>query len=608
VAPNNLLEPELITRKLHLKNSKIDEKNRTASCLIVSKDNAVERYDYTNSREFIECLDPNGAIYRDSKPLLFNHNLHELPIGKAYNFRVGEEGLKADIKLDEDKRADEIFKKILSGSISNVSIGYKIIEYTLEERDGKLYKNAHKFEIYELSVVTVGADLNAKIGRSLEENTIARFDKNIVNEDKGEKKVEIELEVEKARSEEIRRVQEIREVGERFNAVELAQEHMKKGTSIQEFRSLVMDAIPTPIPIKSTSSNANLGLSKKEVRSYNFGKVVIAQLTNNFSDIGFELDCSRAVAEKLGKPPQGIYIPNDYISLQKRSDQDDNLLHTTTNTKDIVANTQRPDLFIEMLKAKSILPALGAEQITGLIGSQSIPRMTKATEAIWVEEGQAVDRSQLNFDFVPLSPRTIAGSTAYTRNMLMNSNPSIEALILSDLAQQLASGLEKATFTGDGVKKPLGILKSDYMKSLKDELDYKSVVMLEGLIEDENALEGSLHYVCSPKIKSILKTTPKQEGQPIYLLGEDGKMNGYQTRSTTHFPNTHLLFGNFSNLLFGFWGALDLMVDPYSSSRSGIIELHGYLTANVVTRNSGSFSVLEIPKSILDKIQPPVQP
>ena len=51
-----------------------------------------------------------------------------------------------------------------------------------------------------------------------------------------------------------------------------------------------------------------------------------------------------------------------------------------------------------------------------------------------------------------------------------------------------------------------------------------------------------------------------------------------------------LVFGNFSDLLIGTWGALELVVDPYALKKQGLIEVTSYQLADVAVRHAESFT------------------
>jgi HK97 family phage major capsid protein len=54
-----------------------------------------------------------------------------------------------------------------------------------------------------------------------------------------------------------------------------------------------------------------------------------------------------------------------------------------------------------------------------------------------------------------------------------------------------------------------------------------------------------------------------------------------------------MLFGNFSDLIIGQWGVLDVLVDPYTLGTSGGIRIRVMQDVDVAIRHAESFAVLK---------------
>jgi HK97 family phage major capsid protein len=80
-------------------------------------------------------------------------------------------------------------------------------------------------------------------------------------------------------------------------------------------------------------------------------------------------------------------------------------------------------------------------------------------------------------------------------------------------------------------------------------------------------------------------------------------MNGYRAAVTNQVSNTltkgtstgncsAIIFGNFSDLIIGMWGGLDLTVDPYTFSTSGTIRIVAMQDVDIAVRNAASFAAM----------------
>ena len=107
-------------------------------------------------------------------PLLFNHN-RDVVIGKISNVTFENKRAIAEVVFDNDEETDKIFKKVLSGSLRGVSVGYMRL-HTVRVNAGSEYRGI-KYDVttdvtdlwqpYEVSIVSCPADPDCGVGREL---------------------------------------------------------------------------------------------------------------------------------------------------------------------------------------------------------------------------------------------------------------------------------------------------------------------------------------------------------------------------------------------------------------------------------------------------------
>ena len=78
---------------------------------------------------------------------------------------------------------------------------------------------------------------------------------------------------------------------------------------------------------------------------------------------------------------------------------------------------------------------------------------------------------------------------------------------------------------------------------------------------------------------------------------DNGTLAGYkavasnQVKATLGGGSEHgLIFGNWSEVLIGTWGALELVVDPYALKKQGMIEVTSFQLADIALRHGQSFT------------------
>lgn len=117
----------------------------------------------------------NTARFDNSvMPVLFNHNRNEV-IGKPTKLWVENGKAYAEIQFDEDEASQRIMSKVESGSLRGVSVGYRVAEWRIIKRGETSADGiqgpawiAERWEVFEISIVSIPADTSVGVGRSLE--------------------------------------------------------------------------------------------------------------------------------------------------------------------------------------------------------------------------------------------------------------------------------------------------------------------------------------------------------------------------------------------------------------------------------------------------------
>ena len=109
---------------------------------------------------------------RTSGCLLFNHDRDKV-IGKIVSVEIKNKRGIATVQFDTDDKSEIIFQKVKNETLRCTSVGYRIKEYK-REVSGKgdnivVTFRAVKWEPFEISIVSVPADITVGVGRSMEE-------------------------------------------------------------------------------------------------------------------------------------------------------------------------------------------------------------------------------------------------------------------------------------------------------------------------------------------------------------------------------------------------------------------------------------------------------
>jgi len=572
---SNLMEAEIV-----------DEQARTAM-IIVSTENPV-------GRSFGDEILDHGAGSIDlgffasgRAPLLLDHDPTK-QIGVVESVSLGEDRkLRSKVRFGRSALAQEVFQDVLDGIRSNVSVGYRVNKMERDLKD----KNAYRVKSWspmEVSVVSIGADSQAVVGRSTAASEIEPKVEPSFKKDNFMSEVNIDAVRAEATKLAAENAAEIVKLGQRHNKADLAGEAIRAGKSIDQFRGELLEVIGNQ-PL----DNKEIGLSKKERQDFSVVRAIraLANPSDRAAQEGarFEFEASAAAARAYGTTAQGLMIPADVLGNWKRD------LNTSDDNEIVATNLMAGD-FIDVLRNSSSVMQAGARMMPGLVGNVAIPKKTAASSAGWIStEGGAASESEPTFGTVSLTPKTVGAFSDMTRQLILQSTPSIEALVRDDLTQALALAIDAGALKGAGSSgAPTGVYSTSGINT--DSFagatpTWAEIVGLETLVAEDNALMGNLSYIAPASLYGTLKTTAKASNQAIFAVDNDGTMNGYRTIVSNQATAGYLLFGNFSDLLIGMWGGLDLTVDPYTASTSGTIRVVALQSVDVAVRHAVSFAL-----------------
>lgn len=524
----------------------------------------------------------------DGAPLLFNHNPDKVigVVERAYIDGKKRRGY-ARVRFSRNPFAQEVLSDVKDGVLRNVSFGYSIDK--MEERGSGDFV-ATAWSPYEVSVVSVPADPGVGIGRSLEAEQAASAaptpDPIPAMENTTPDLAVVRAEAAEA---ERSRIAGISALCDKHNMADLGRQLIESGRSIDEARAAVLDNLDIKQEPVNMSA-AEIGLSEKESRSFSFLRAI--NYLSNPTDraareaAAFEIEASEAAAAKLGRQSRGITIPQDVL----RRDLN---VGAATAGGNLVATELDAGSFIDLLRNASALDQAGATVLTGLTGNVAIPRQSGAATAYWVAESGAPTESQQTVDQVSLTPKTVAAYTDYSRRLMIQSSIDVENMVRSDLARVLALKIDLAGLYGTGsngeplgLKLTTGIGTENFAAAAPT---FAEVVALESDVATANALLGSPVYLMNAAMRGSLKTTSKDTGSGMFIM-EGNEVNGYRGVLSNQVASGDLWFGNFADLIIGYFSGLDIMVDPYSNSTSGTVRVVAMQDVDIAVRHPESFS------------------
>lgn len=595
--PDKKITSEQLNRSFVIDQERsIDEEARTVD-VAFSSETGVERW---FGNEILDHAPESVRLgrLRDGGPVLMDHNRSD-QVGVVESVTIDSDRKgRAKLRFGKSARADEIFKDVLDNIRKNISLHYVIHKYerTKGENGAPDTIRVTDWEPTEISIVSVPADTNVGVGRSAETNNL-KIEDNLMpealkptatTEAPQEKRTLVApptINLDDVRAEERSRVGGITRAAQDapWDLAAVAQKAIDSGASIEEFRSAAFEfASDQPKPAAERASGEMFKREKNQ--DYSLVRAINAQLSGDWGDAGFEREMSQELARSGSVIGGGLMVPMSVLTGERSN---------TTDSAGLIGTDHMANQFIDALKANTQLGKLGARFLNGLNGNVSIPKKTASSTFGWLGETAAAAASNVTVGNVSLSGKHVGGVVPMTFELMRQSSPAIEQLVRQDMLEGLALAIDNAGFNGTGASnQPTGILNTAGVQTitLADTSGkiptWAEIVEMEGKLEEANALMGSLSYLFRPTIGSALKTAKKDAGSGEFVFA-GGETNGYPAANTTQMPALSSLFGNFSDVLVGTWGMVELI--PTRNSATGGLDIGCHQMADIALRNAASF-------------------
>jgi len=583
-----------LNRHFSFERANVDEDSRTLT-LSFSSEAPVERWFGT---EVLSHSPGSVDLTRlNSKAgLLANHDLND-QIGVVESATIENGRGIATVRFSKSERGEEFYQDVLDGIRSGVSVGYVIDE--MEEKSERVFE-ATRWSPHEISLVSTPADLSATVMRSdaVQGDNLTRVI-NLIKETPimEDQKIDIEVVKNEAREavlkEEQLRVRTINEMAKDAPYLrELADKALNDGFALDHFQREAFEATKKELNRKpdlaaDIASPLNVDLSRGEKQSYSLLRAISASASGDWSKAGLEKEISDTIAQRSGQSNGGFYMPSD-MAWGRRD-----LTVGTNNAGGFLVGTDHDGAnFIDALRAAMVTTRLGARIMSNLQGNVAIPKLATGTSTYWVAEDGAPTEGQPVFASVSLVGKSLASYVQISRNLLIQSDPSVETVIQDDITQAIAVAIDAAALAGTGSSnQPTGILSTTGIGSVSfasaGAPTFAEIVAIESAISADNAMGANMAFVTTPALAGTLKTTTKDSGSGRFV-SEDNSIMGYSVNPTSSMTANTILLGDFSQLMIAQFGAVEVITDRNAQTGQLTLGLHALVDVGV--RHAESFA------------------
>lgn len=453
----------------------VDEQRRTVE-LAFASETPYERW------WGVEVLEVSRKAVRmdrikDGAPLLADHNSRD-QIGVIESVTLGaDKVLRATVRFSRSARGEEMFRDVVDGIRTKVSVGYLVHDMILVEQkeDQSIYR-VTDWEPMEVSLVSIPADNSVGVGRSA---TLARVEETM-SESQHPAQAGIETQVqahlESQRAEETRahaavlaRIKEIKDLARNYQHVyakagELADTAVTDpGMTVDRFRATLLEAIrqarPAPTDVGSPTPDdyrqgAAFGQGGREIISYGTLRAfngAAKRLNGRMTDqeIAYRAGMwARAVIH--GNADAQRWCRDAGVQVQQVGDQSARTMTEGTFTSagwlvpvemeaGIIANREQYGVARRICR---IVPMSSA--------ATSIPRVTSDIEAYFVGEGSDGTASDSAGDQVNLSLKDLMAYSKIGKSTAQDTAIPLAEFVAEEQGRAFGIKEDKCWLLGDG--------------------------------------------------------------------------------------------------------------------------------------------------------------
>jgi HK97 family phage major capsid protein len=260
------------------------------------------------------------------------------------------------------------------------------------------------------------------------------------------------------------------------------------------------------------------------------------------------------------------------------------------------------DNYITALRQRNLLLSLGAGMMNDLTGNIDMPRENAVAALAWEGETDETAETSPTYTKVQFAPKRLAGFVDVSRQLLLQNSTGVQARVSNQILEAVATALDIAGFAGPGSGgAPTGIIYDadvpvHAIGTNGGALTRAAILAMEELL-GEGFAEGNPLFITTNPNRRKLKSTAVDAGSGLFLWDRmDNSVEGYGAFATTHLPKnltkgsgtalSAAILGAISaqNMSFGQWGGLEILVNPYTKAKSGMVEMviNAYLDFHVL--------------------------
>ena len=505
-----------------------------------------------------ELIDSSNIVF------LYNHDYNQV-IARAnkgkgtLNIDLRDDGVYFDLEVPNTTMGNDLLENIRLGNITQCSFGFNYANEEGAYKDEKIgdvwYRNVYKIgELYDLSAVTYPAYDDTYVNARMQERSkmedklketekIQEEDEKMSDDRACEKKSDERASEKNSDEKEINNEDNTKSEEEKSKEEKSDEKDSNTDDKMSDKEDKDSDSEKDPEDDSKTDSKDEKRNENK--KSYKMKKNIILS----------------EIRSALNSADHKVTLPAETRTVTQTVSGD--------GVHDEIVETEFKGL-LEPLYADSVISNLGITIYNGLpAGDFKVSAMGKGAAA-WADETGTAAESKNTFSHVTLQPKRISAQLSYSKQFLAQDTIGAEAAIRRDIYNALVAKIQSTMLSADasGANKPAGIFNGVTAKNISS---YAELCDVEATVDDSN-VKGERKYLMSNKAKAILRCMPKSSlTTELVLDGND--IDGTPVIANSDVPTTQYAYGDFSNIVMGTWGNVDLIIDPYTLAAENSVRI-----------------------------------
>ena len=526
-----------------------------------------------------ELIDSSNIVF------LYNHDYNQV-IARAnkgkgtLNIDLRDDGVYFDLEVPNTTMGNDLLENIRLGNITQCSFGFNYANEEGAYKDEKIgdvwYRNVYKIgELYDLSAVTYPAYDDTYVN--------ARMQERSKMEDKLKETEEIQEKVSEEKKEDDKMSDDRaceknsddraceKNSDERASEKNSDEKEINNEDNTKSEEEMSDEEKSEEEMSDEKDSNTDDKMSDKEDKDSDSEKDPEDDSKTDSKDE------KRNENKKSYKMKRNIILSEIRSALNSAEHKVTLPAETRTITQTVSGDGVHDEIveeefkgLLEPLYADSVIANLGITIYNGLpAGDFKVSAMGKGSAA-WADETGTAAESKNTFSHVTLQPKRISAQLSYSKQFLAQDTIGAEAAIRRDIYNALVAQIQHTMLSADasGSNKPAGIFNGVTAKNISS---YAELCDVEATVDDSN-VKGERKYLMSNKAKAILRCMPKSSlTTELVLDGND--IDGTPVIANSDVPTTQYAYGDFSNIVMGTWGNVDLIIDPYTLAAENSIRI-----------------------------------